>query len=322
MTLAKIQIVALSNRTVAALATPFHGGGGLTHSAIELIWTSADAYDYLGEGNKLDRVLGGLRALRDGRLATAGRPGIPADHDKLQVVASDLATHLVAAGFLDADAADEALQESPSGPYEKASPSTRPRDTAVSHNPAPSPPSHEHGLADDPRAVMVIHGQDVTAARAMFDWLRAVGLRPREWSQLINASGTASPFIGEVLEVAFRQAQAVVVLFTPDEHVQLRSELDGAAPSWRLQARPNVLFEAGMAFAMHPKRSVLVVLGDQQIPSDLAGRHYVLLGSVRTLRDLAQRLEEAGCPVDLTGDDWLDLGRFPDRSGITTRPTM
>jgi predicted nucleotide-binding protein len=147
----------------------------------------------------------------------------------------------------------------------------------------------------------------------MFDWLRSIGLRPSEWNQLVDASEVASPFIGQVLESAFQRAQAVVVLFTPDEHVKLREQLGGGAPVWRLQARPNVLFEAGMALATHARRTVLVVLGEQEIPSDLAGRHYVRLGSGQALRDLAQRLERAGCPVDLTGSDWLDLTRFPNR---------
>jgi hypothetical protein len=76
-----------------------------------------------------------------------------------------------------------------------------------------------------------------------------------------------------------------------------------------------------MAFATHPKRTVLVVLGDQEIPSDLAGRDYVRLESAGQLRDLAQRLEQAGCPVDLGGNDWLDIDRFPDRSGVVADPS-
>jgi predicted nucleotide-binding protein len=168
--------------------------------------------------------------------------------------------------------------------------------------------------AVDRREVMVVHGQDGEAARALFDWLRSIGLRPSEWSALVKASSSASPFIGEVLETAFSQAQAVVVLFSPDEQVRLRPELRRDA--WRLQARPNVLFEAGMAFASHPRRTVLAVLGDQDIPSDLAGRHYVRIDGPAALRDLAQRLETAGCAVDLAGSDWLDATRFPDRNGI------
>jgi predicted nucleotide-binding protein len=318
----------LSHRAIAALAQPFEGGGGPSHSTIELIWTSADATEYLGEGNKLERVLGGLRTLRDGRKRAPGQHALPPDHDKLQSVASDLGTRLLAAGLVDPETVEEALEEEP--PPRKTSPSTRPRKAGssasvgrshrqTSPRPSPSPPASEQ-VVEDPRVVMVVHGQDARAARAMFDWLRSINLRPREWSQHIHASGEASPFIGTVLETAFTQAQAVVVLFTPDEHVLLRQRLKKDSDHWRLQARPNVLFEAGMALATHPSRTVLVVLGDQELPSDLAGRHYVRLGSVRAVRDLAQRLERAGCPVDLSGDDWLDVGRFPNRSGIAATP--
>lgn len=176
--------------------------------------------------------------------------------------------------------------------------------------------------AEDSAAVMVVHGQDAEAARALFDWLRSIGLRPKEWGHLLQGTGSASPFIGDVLDEAFRVAQAVVVLFTPDERVALREELSGRAGRWRLQARPNVLFEAGTAFATHPRQTVLVVLGDQELPSDLAGRHYVRLSSVEGLRDLAQRLEDAGCPVDRTGDHWLAFERFPDRSHLPGEPRL
>jgi predicted nucleotide-binding protein len=176
--------------------------------------------------------------------------------------------------------------------------------------------------AHDPASVMVVHGQDEEATAALFNWLRAIGLRPREWSQLVAGTRSGSPFIGEVLDHAFQEAQAVVALFTPDEHVGLRGELTNRAVEWRLQARPNVLFEAGIAFATHPAQTVLVVLGDQDLPTDLAGRHYVRLGNATALHELAKRLETAGCPVDLSGQDWLDATRFPDRSGTEASPRL
>ena len=57
----------------------------------------------------------------------------------------------------------------------------------------------------------------------------------------------------------------------------------------RLQARPNVLIEAGMALITHPTRTIIAVLGDQELPSDLAGRHYIRLShtAVVPLDDLA-----------------------------------
>jgi hypothetical protein len=82
-----IRRVALSTRTLAVLARPFEGGGGPSHASIELIWTSADAFEYLpAEGNKLDRVLGGLRTLQAGRKSEPGTQSLQPDEDKLRLV--------------------------------------------------------------------------------------------------------------------------------------------------------------------------------------------------------------------------------------------
>ncbi len=163
---------------------------------------------------------------------------------------------------------------------------------------------------------MVIYGHDKEANDALFAWLRAIGLQAGEWSQLIRASGSASPFIGEVLDKALRDVQAVVAFFTPDEYVTTAGAGHGRG---RLQALPNVLIEAGMALITHPTRTIIAVLGDQELPSDLAGRHYVRLShtDVQPLNDLAGRLGDAGCDIDLSGSDWLNPGRFP----IATAPS-
>lgn len=177
-------------------------------------------------------------------------------------------------------------------------------------------------FATNRKAVMVIYGHDTEANTALFDWLRAIGLQPQGWNQLVRASGSASPYIGDVLKEAFRNAQAVIAYFTPDEHVIARNALPEDENSWRLQARPNVLIEAGMALVTHPTRTVLAVLGDQDLPSDLAGRHYLRLShtQVEPLHDLADRLQNAGCETDLTSADWLNPARFPDRSGLLPKP--
>jgi hypothetical protein len=53
-------------------------------------------------------------------------------------------------------------------------------------------PGRATTFAGNRKAVMVIYGHDVQANDALFAWLRAVGLQPREWSQLIRASGPTS----------------------------------------------------------------------------------------------------------------------------------
>src|SRR5262249_28929917 len=136
------------------------------------------------------------------------------------------------------------------------------------------------------------------------------------------ATGTASPYIGDVVRHAFNVAQAVIALFTPDEYVLDRTAPIDAQNIWRLQARANVLIEAGMALTTHPSRTILAILGSQELPSDLAGRHYVRLNhrDVEPLQDLAQRLRVAGCNTRLTGTDWLDPKLFPDRDHVLPWP--
>jgi predicted nucleotide-binding protein len=169
------------------------------------------------------------------------------------------------------------------------------------------------------KAVMVVHGRDGEARRAMFDFLRALKLEPLEWGRLIEQTGKATPYVGEVLEKAFEDAAAVVVLLTPDDEARLRDELLGTEEprherELSPQGRPNVLFEAGMAFGIHPDRTVLVELGKLRPFSDVGGRHVVRLdGTANSLREIARRLKAAGCDLDESGDDWTAPERFPDR---------
>ena len=71
------------------------------------------------------------------------------------------------------------------------------------------------------------------ARDALFDFLRAVGLHPLEWSEAVGATGSASPYIGEILDAAFSVAQAVVVLLTPDDEARLRQLF------WKESDSPN-----------------------------------------------------------------------------------
>lgn len=191
-------------------------------------------------------------------------------------------------------------------------------DGPVGRAPSPSAATAPATAPADPKKVMVVHGRDEEARRAMFDFLRALGLSPLEWGKLVAETGKAAPYIGEVLSHAFQVAKAVVVLFTPDDEAFLRRGLRGSKePDYEIeltpQARPNVLFEAGMAFGVHADRTVLVELGSMRPFSDIYGRHVVRLnGTDKPLRDIARRLESIGCAVDDSNDDWAST-RFPER---------
>jgi predicted nucleotide-binding protein len=171
--------------------------------------------------------------------------------------------------------------------------------------------------AESTRKVMVVHGRNLRLTESLFAFLRALGLDPLEWTTLVHSTGTGAPYIGDVLDEGFAIAHAVVVLMTPDDQAQLVEELRGEAePPHEIeltpQARPNVIFEAGMAFGRFPDRTVIVEIGNLRPFSDVAGRHIVRLdNSTQRRQDLALRLRACGCDVGIeTGTDWHTAGDF------------
>ena len=175
------------------------------------------------------------------------------------------------------------------------------------------------------RKVFVVHGRNLAARDALFEFLRAVDLHPLEWSEAVRSTGKPAPYIGDILDAAFSRAHAVVVLFTPDDEARLRKPLWGAnEPPHETQltgqARANVLFEAGMAMARSQDRTVLIELGNLRPFSDIGGRHTVRLdNSSQQRQELAKRLEVAGCPVNREGKDWHTAGDFG--AGLLTNST-
>jgi predicted nucleotide-binding protein len=163
------------------------------------------------------------------------------------------------------------------------------------------------------RDVFVIHGRDERLRAGMFDFLKSLDLHPMEWEYAVQLTGEATPYVGQVLDAAFSHAQAVVVLFTPDDVAKLRPDLCGKQEpehetALTPQARPNVLFEAGMAMARNAERTILVEIGALRPFSDAGGRHTIRMNnSVEKRKALALRLQSAGCTVNLNGD-WEHSG--------------
>jgi Predicted nucleotide-binding protein containing TIR-like domain len=179
----------------------------------------------------------------------------------------------------------------------------------------PAPPV---GVDDTKRRVFVVHGRDTRLARRFFDLLRAVDLRPLEWETLVQATGIATPWLGDVVAGAPRLAQATLALLSPDDVVELHSDLvherDTTQERGRAgQARPNVLFELGLALMAYPQKTVIVEIGQMRPISDLAGLNVIRFdGSAEAIKKVISRLQIVGCPVDDSGTDWLDPDRFAD----------
>jgi hypothetical protein len=168
----------------------------------------------------------------------------------------------------------------------------------------------------DNKKVMVVHGRD-KARDDLFNLLRALGLEPIEWSAAVKSTGTTKPYTGQAVEAAFDMAQAAVILLVEEEQVALRMDLrnpkdpSDAQVAW--QPRPNVFYEGGIAVTSHPDRTIVLELGRPRTATDLAGVNTIRISSDQGWRhELASRLQDAGCPVNTEGTDWLKVGEFAE----------
>jgi predicted nucleotide-binding protein len=185
-------------------------------------------------------------------------------------------------------------------------------------------------LTERSRNVFVVYGRDEQARQAMFGLLRRLDLRPLEWEPLVRGGKQgAAPFLGQVIAEAPSQAQAAVVVLTPDDVVMLHPQLRSASEDRfelypALQPRPNVLIELGIVLAVYPKNTIIVQFGQLRPIADLGGRNIIRfhegISVAETARKIAGRLEEAGCRVDDSGADWLDTRAFTDMKAYQRKP--
>ena len=164
--------------------------------------------------------------------------------------------------------------------------------------------------ARDASRVFVVYGRNAKAYEATVAFLRSLGLRAWDFYELAAKCGGAA-FVGDIVRRGMQEAQAVIVLFTPDEYSSLSPALrkphDTAKEIQRWQSRPNVVFEAGLAMGMDEGRTILVTLGsDVSLFSDVDGRHLVRLDNSPRARDyLRRKLIGVGCRVQ-DSSDWHD----------------
>jgi predicted nucleotide-binding protein len=183
----------------------------------------------------------------------------------------------------------------------------------------------DRSTADDiTKNVFVVHGRDMEAAEALFGFLEALGLHPLGWETLVAACGTASPYLRDVIVKGIAMAQAAVVLMTPDDTVSLHSDLHAPAEDVHetvpaMQARPNVIFELGMALATYADRTIVLMAGKHRPFADLAGLNYIeLTDKDECLQKIRWRLETARCQV--SGTDWQARAWFSDLAAWKRKP--
>lgn len=190
----------------------------------------------------------------------------------------------------------------------------------------PTPLQNENPLMPppDPKKVFIIHGRNTAARTAVEHFLKALGLQPVDFDQLAADQG-GTPFVGDIVRAGLEQAHGIIALFTSEEYAALRPDHRGGNDSgtdvMRWQARPNVIFEAGMAYGMAPKRTILATLGtDVSLFSDVAGVHILRLSNEVASRErFRHKLIGIGCEVEQRTSAWTDPMRSGDFDACISR---
>jgi predicted nucleotide-binding protein len=171
----------------------------------------------------------------------------------------------------------------------------------------------------DRRKVFVVFGRNTFMLDEVRKFLRVIGLYPITWGDALEYSGQGAAFTSEVLEAAFRQAWAMVVLLTGDDLILPTSQMahlhtpEKVSPA--SQPRANVIFETGMAFGNRrlTKRTILLDFDFDRLRliSNLGDRQRLRFNnSLNRREDFIRRLRAAGCAVNLQNKRWYRTGNF------------
>jgi predicted nucleotide-binding protein len=175
--------------------------------------------------------------------------------------------------------------------------------------------------------VFVVHGRDAKLRDSMYELLGALGLKPQEWGHAIRAARGrgGNPYVNDAVTKIMEQAQAIVVMLSPDDEVKLKDQFVGKTEKasegkLRGQARPNVIFETGIAIGTHHRKTVIVQVGEVKPFTDIGGMHILhLTGSDNSRHQFANRLEDLSCKINRHGDHWLRAGDFTPTAAKSIR---
>ncbi len=202
-----------------------------------------------------------------------------------------------------------------------AAPARAPAAPIVSAQPARATP-RAHAPAKPVKTtrnntIFVVHGRDTKLNEDIFAFLRAIGINAREFSQAVADARGANPNITQIVKNVMKQAQGVLVMFSPDEGAKIKAKFATKQEKKNgikvePQSRPNVMFEAGLALGAHPEKTLIVQVGEVRKLSDIDGMHILhLSGSSTSRKELAQRLKtKLKFKVETTGTSWLTEGNF------------
>ena len=105
-------------------------------------------------------------------------------------------------------------------------------------------------VSNQQQAVYVVFEQFTPTVDKINKFLEEKGLKVLKKEDAVSLTGETAPFIGRVIDVAFEHAQAVIVLLTGDEKVQLcktfqHDDDEDFEKDFSPQSTQEQLFEAG-----------------------------------------------------------------------------
>lgn len=160
----------------------------------------------------------------------------------------------------------------------------------------------------DPRAVFIVHGRNIPAKNELVKFLKHVDAKPISWEEAAAATGKPRPYTLDIIQTGMDMAQAIVVLFSPDDEARLKGQFlkptDGSQErDITGQARQNVTLEAGMAMALAPDHTVFVRIGSPRDISDILGINWIDLDdSWESRKRLVMALHNADVKVETSGN--------------------
>ena len=170
--------------------------------------------------------------------------------------------------------------------------------------------------------VLIISGKDQKLTGDIRHFLRTIGLRPVE-PQGRFPRGVSDPH--EALQTAINASCAIVVVLTGEDEARLLQQwyISDDDKEYELKSYPqprlNVLFGAGFAFAKRPSRNktILVKRGRIRLCRYFEGHRFLveLDDSFEQRYSFIKMLRGVGCAVDLSSNEWLDVGDFSDPEG-------
>jgi hypothetical protein len=169
------------------------------------------------------------------------------------------------------------------------------------------------------KRIFIIHGRNLAARDELVKFIESLGLKHLSFESVANGMKTPAPFIADIVMSGISKADAVIALFTPDEIGAFYSLNTGQLEASRWQARPNVIFEAGVAYGLasaqkgaKAKKTILVTIGaDVELFSDVSGVHFVRLDGAAGKEALRERLSRVLGALPRPTREWLD----PPNSG-------